>query len=132
MLRTLRMSTNELIKINAFAAPARIEFRPTGRVIRVRNWDKSPAQYQRERWRPRPVLAKRPLDPSDLWIACFPRPPWPNEALALFLTRLPFFFLSRAALSPDAGRARREYSSRFQCQNECLSAGLQRNQIRAS
>ena len=49
MLRTLRMSTNELIKINAFAAPARIEFRPTGRVIRVRNGDKSPAQYQRER-----------------------------------------------------------------------------------
>jgi hypothetical protein len=43
------MSTNELIKINAFAAPAHIEFRPTGRVIRVRNADKSPAQYQRER-----------------------------------------------------------------------------------
>ena len=53
----------------------------------------------------------------------------------LFLTRLPFFFLTRAALSPDAGRARRKHSSKFQCQNECLSAGLhglQRNQIRAS
>src|ERR1700674_860363 len=49
MLRTLRMGTNELIKINAFAAPAHIEFRPTGRVIRVRNGDKSPTQYQRER-----------------------------------------------------------------------------------
>ena len=47
MLRTLRMSTNELIKISAFAAPA--QFRPTGRVIRVRNGDKSPARYQRER-----------------------------------------------------------------------------------
>ena len=33
MLRTLRMSTNDLIKINAFAAPAHIEFRLTGRVI---------------------------------------------------------------------------------------------------
>ena len=49
MLRTLRMSTNDLIKINAFAAPAHIEFRLTGRVIRVRNGGKSPAQYQRER-----------------------------------------------------------------------------------
>jgi hypothetical protein len=28
LLRTLRMSTNELIRINAFAAPAHIEFRP--------------------------------------------------------------------------------------------------------
>src|SRR5258708_35362676 len=49
MLRTLRMSTNDLIKINAFAAPAHIEFRLTGRVIRVRNGDKSPARDQRER-----------------------------------------------------------------------------------
>src|ERR1700730_8696712 len=49
MLRTLRMSTNDLIKINAFAAPAHIEFRLTGRVIRVCNGDKSPARYQRER-----------------------------------------------------------------------------------
>src|ERR1700730_17717259 len=49
MVRTLRMSTNDLIKINAFAAPAHIEFRPTGRVIRVRNGGKSPARYPRER-----------------------------------------------------------------------------------
>ena len=52
MLRTLRMSTNDLIKINAFAAPAHIEFRLTGRVIRVRNGDKSPAPYQQERSEP--------------------------------------------------------------------------------
>ena len=49
MLRTLGMSTNDLIKINAFAAPAHIEFRPTSTKIRVRNGDKSPAQYQQER-----------------------------------------------------------------------------------
>ena len=34
-----------------------------------------------------------------------------NEALTLFLTKAPFFFLTRAALSPDEGRARRgDYS----------------------
>ena len=49
MLRTLGMSTNDLIKINAFAAPAHIEFRPTSTKIRVRNGDKAPARYQQAR-----------------------------------------------------------------------------------